>query len=210
MEAKTAAIRNMAFPATLADLEYFLGLTGYYRQFVPFYSLRAAPLRKLATELVKTIRKPNQKRTTKLEHVKVPNPTEEQLQAFYQLRDALSSEKFLIHDDPTVPLMMSIDASYEYGYGVSVYQVPKVTMEEFDITVERVQKGKYDRRLDRVVMFLSKELTVAETSYWPTELKTSALVFAVKKTRHLVEANDYPTIIYTDHVAVKYIAHATS
>ena len=59
-------------------------------------------------------------------------------------------------------------------------------------------------------MFLSRELTSAETSYWPTELETSALVFAVKKTRHLVEANDYPTIIHTDHVAVKHIAHSTS
>ena len=39
MEAKTAAIRDMAFPKTLADLEYFLGLTGYYRQFVSFYSV---------------------------------------------------------------------------------------------------------------------------------------------------------------------------
>jgi len=31
----------------------------------------------------------------------------------------------------------------------------------------------------------------------------------VKKTRHLVEANDYLTIIYTDHVAVRHIAHTT-
>jgi hypothetical protein len=83
-------------------------------------------------------------------------------------------------------------------------------MEECNMTVEEIQKGDYDRRRDRVVMFLSKELTSAETSYWPTELETSALVFVVKKTRHLVEANDFPTIVYTDHVAVKRIAHSTS
>jgi hypothetical protein len=106
--------------------------------------------------------------------------------------------------------MMSIDASYEYGFGVAVYQVPKLIMEEFGMTVEQVQKGDYDRRRDRVIMFLSKELTAAETTYWPTELETSALVFAVKKTRHLVEANDYPTIIYTDHVAVRHVAHSTT
>jgi len=78
------------------------------------------------------------------------------------------------------------------------------------MTVEEIQKEDYDRRRDRVVMFLSKELTSAETSYWPTELETSALVFVVKKTRHLVEANDFPTIVYTDYVAVKHIAHSTS
>jgi len=42
------------------------------------------------------------------------------------------------------------------------------------------------------------------------ELETSALVFAVKKARHLVEANDYRTIIHTDHVAVRHIAHTTT
>jgi hypothetical protein len=210
LEAKTAAIRTMDFPATLADLEYFLGLTGYYRQFVPFYSLRAAPLRKLSTELAKLIRKSDQRRSAKSDTVRVPPPTKEQIESFEQLKGALSSEQFLIHDDSSVPLMLAIDASYEYGFGVAVYQVPRATMEECNMSVEDVQKGGYDRRRDRVVMFLSKELTSAETLYWPTELETSALVFAVKKTRHLVEANDFPTIVYTDHVAVKHIAHSTS
>jgi RNase H-like domain found in reverse transcriptase/Reverse transcriptase (RNA-dependent DNA polymerase) len=210
VEAKTAAIRNMAFPRTLVELEYSLGLTGYYRQFVPFYVLRAVPLRKLATDLTKTIKKENQKRAVKAESVRVPPPTDKQLDAFEQLKEALSSEQFLIHDNSHVPLMMAVDASYEFGYGVTVYQVPAITLEEHNLTVEQVQRGDYDRCMDRVVMFLSKELTAAETVYWPTELETAALVFAVKKTRHLVEANDFPTIIHTDHVAVKHVAHATS
>jgi len=191
-------------------LEYFLSLTEYYRQFVPFYAVRAAPLRQLATELTKGIRKENQKRAVKAETVKVPLPTEKQMESFNQLKDALSSEQFLIHDDSHVPLMMAIDASYEFGYGVTLYQVPAVTMEDHEITVEQVQQGKYDRRLDSVVMFLSKELTPAEIVYWPTELETAALVFVVKKTRHLIEANDFPTIIHTDDVAVKHVAHSGS
>jgi hypothetical protein len=210
VEAKTAAIRNMSFPRTLAELEYFLGLTGYYRQFVPFYALRAAPLRKLATDLTKNIKKANQKRAVKAELVAVPPPTQKQLESFTQLKEALSSEQFLIHDDSHVPLMMAVDASYEFGYGVTVYQVPAVTMEDQELSVDQIQQGTYDRRLDRVIMFLSKELTAAETVYWPTELETAALVFAVKKTRHLIEANDFPTIIHTDHVAVKHVAHSTS
>jgi transposase InsO family protein len=210
LEAKTAAIRNMAFPTTLAELEYFLGLTGYYRQFVEFYALKAAPLRKLATDLTKGIRKENQKRAVKADSVKVPPPSDIQMQAFNQLKEALSTEQFLIHDDCHVPLLMSVDASYDFGFGVTVYQVPALTMEEKNISVEQIQEGNYDRRLDRVVMFLSKELTTAETVYWPTELETAALVFAVKKTRHLVEANDFPAIVYTDHVAVKHVAHAKS
>jgi hypothetical protein len=114
-------------------------LTGYYRQFVPFYALRMAPLWKLATKLTKGIRKENQKRAVKSDSVKVPTPTDEQLESFNQLKDALGAEQFLIHDDSGVPLIMAIDASYEFGYGVTVYQVPAVTMEEHNITVEQVQ-----------------------------------------------------------------------
>jgi hypothetical protein len=210
LESKSAAIRGMAFPVMLADLEYFLGLTGYYRQFVPFYSLQAAPLRRLSMDLTKLIRKPDQRRSAKADTVQVPTPTKQQIEAFEQLKGALSLEQFLIHDDPTVPLMLAIDASYDYGFGVAVYQVPQSTMDEFQMTVQEIQKGDYDRRRDRVVMFLSKELSVAETSYWPTELETSALVFTVKKIRHLIEANEFSTIVYTDHVAVKHIAHSTA
>ena len=61
-----------------------------------------------------------------------------------------------------------------------------------------------------LIMFLFKELTSVETLYWPIELETAALVFMIKKSRHLVEANDFLTIIYTDYVAVRYIAHFTS
>jgi hypothetical protein len=74
------------------------------------------------------------------------------------------------HRARSARLQAWIDASYEFDYGVTVYQVPAITMEDHDITIEQVQHGDYDRRLDRVVMFLSKELTAAESVYWPTEL----------------------------------------
>ncbi|CAB1110204.1 unnamed protein product [Ectocarpus sp. CCAP 1310/34] len=41
---KLEAIANMPRPQTVEDLRTFLGLTGYLRQFVPQYSLVAAPL----------------------------------------------------------------------------------------------------------------------------------------------------------------------
>jgi hypothetical protein len=91
MEEKTAAIREMVFPTTLARLEYFLRLTGFYRQFVPYYALRSAPLCKLTTELTKGIRKPDQKRAVKADSVILPPPDVDQLLSFQQLKDTLSS-----------------------------------------------------------------------------------------------------------------------
>jgi hypothetical protein len=191
-------------------VKYFLDLARFHRQFVPFYALRAAPLRRLATNLTKNIRKADQKRAVKSDAVKVSTPTKEQMESFEQLKEGLSSEQLLAHDDSHVPLMIAVDVSYEFGFGVTVYQVLACTKEGNNITAEQIQSGDYDRRMDRAVVFISKELTPAEILDWPTELKTAAVVFAVKKGRHLVEANDFPTVVYTDHVAVKQISHSTS
>jgi hypothetical protein len=79
---------------------------------------------------------------------------------------------------------MSVDTLYEFSFGVTVYQVPAIMMEKKGLKVKDIQEGNYDRRLEKVVMFLSKELSSAESSYWPTELETSALVFAVQKACH--------------------------
>lgn len=43
-EAKTMAVRDFARPRTKADVRAFLGLAGYYRQFIPKFSCIAAPL----------------------------------------------------------------------------------------------------------------------------------------------------------------------
>ena len=37
-EDKLAAIRNLEFPKTLTTLERYLGITGYLKQYVPYYS----------------------------------------------------------------------------------------------------------------------------------------------------------------------------
>ncbi|KXG45644.1 uncharacterized protein PGRI_034110 [Penicillium griseofulvum] len=49
----------------------------------------------------------------------------------------------------------------------------------------------------------------AERNYWPTELEVACLVWAVRKTRHLIEDCRTPVVIYTDHSATCEIARHT-
>ena len=51
------------------------------------------------------------------------------------------------------------------------------------------------------IMFLSRLLITAEMNYWPTELKMAALIWVIKKIRHLVESFKYSVIIQIDHSA---------
>lgn len=60
------------------------------------------------------------------------------------------------------------------------------------------------------ILFLSRLLADAETRYWPTELKMAGLAWVIKKARHMVEAAEQPTIIYTDHSALVSIVRQTS
>jgi hypothetical protein len=46
-EAKIEAIKNWSIPATLTQLQSFLGLAGFYRCFVRDFSIIAAPLNDL-------------------------------------------------------------------------------------------------------------------------------------------------------------------
>ena len=82
LEAKSAAIRNMSFPTTLAELKYFLGLTEFYQQFIPFYALQAGPLHRLTAAVTQNIRKANQKQAVKAETVKAPQPIKKQIESF--------------------------------------------------------------------------------------------------------------------------------
>ena len=50
-EDKLAAIRNLEFPKTLAALERYLGMTGYLKQYVPYYSAIVKPLQERKTLL---------------------------------------------------------------------------------------------------------------------------------------------------------------
>ena len=57
LEQKVEAISKLQFPANLRELEFFLGLTGWYRHFVARYPALVDPLQKLKTQLLKKARK---------------------------------------------------------------------------------------------------------------------------------------------------------
>jgi hypothetical protein len=130
-------------------------------------------------------------------HLTTPSPAE--LKAFHTLKMASSSPTVLVHFNPTKQLYIDLDASKEYAFGVTVYH----SNDENDHTMSSSSAVQ-------PILFLSKMLSTAELNYWPTELEVACLVWAVRKTRHMVEAADRPTIIYTNHVSRTTISHQTT
>ena len=91
---KTAAIDRLAPPRTRTEVRGFLGLTGYYRDFVRGYSSIAKPL----TELLKE------------DHIWEWTPACSQ--AFKRLKEALTSEPILALPEPDRPYVVHTDFSH--------------------------------------------------------------------------------------------------
>ena len=92
-EDKVQAIRDWPVPKNVPELRSFLGLAGYYQEFVRNYSGVCAPL----TELLK--------KDTEFKWA------EAQQQAFENLKTALTSAPVLVLPDPKLPFMVMTDAS---------------------------------------------------------------------------------------------------
>ena len=215
-EEKLWAIKNLEFPKTLAALDKYLGLTGYLKQYVPYYTSIAKPLQERKTFLYQKS-KPNNgniRHKTTAARLRLEKPTPKELNAYHQLQQMFARPTMLHHHDPKRQLYVDLDASKEWGLAAHVYHVkedlpkpsPHINMRKATPTVLDHPKQKSLQP----ILFLSRQLKPAETRYWPTELEMAGIVWVVKKIRHLIEASANSTIIYTDHSAAVGLVRQTS
>ncbi|KAJ8716473.1 hypothetical protein PYW07_003100 [Mythimna separata] len=101
---KVKAIIKAPKPTNVSQLQSFLGLTNYYRNFVPDASSVLSPLYNLLNK------------NTKWEW------TRDHDEAFVQIKNILASDKTLAHFDPKAKLILTVDAS-PTGLGAVLSQV---------------------------------------------------------------------------------------
>lgn len=95
---KVKAVNEWPLPRNKRDVRAFLGLTGYYRKFIPEYSTIASPLTDLTKDSVKF------------------EWGEKEQSAFTTLKERLTSAAVLAHPDPACQYIVSTDAS---GFAIS-------------------------------------------------------------------------------------------
>ena len=193
-EDKLAAIAKLKFPRTLRQLEHYLGLTGWLREYVEKYAKLAEPLQDRKTCLLRSAPPSGNARRSYSSKTYIKDPTPEEMKSFTAIQDALGQRQKLIHFSPSRVLYIDVDSSQESGIGGFLYH----TKTPCD--------GYPSRANIEPITFLSRVLVAAETRYWPTELELAGLVWMLHKTRHLIEASQHPTVVYTDHGAALGIA----
>ena len=208
-EDKLKAIQNLSFPRSLKDLETYIGMTGYLRQYIKGYSSIVKPLQDRKTMLTKDIRmnghEKGNKRESAARRALLSSPSETELSSFEALQRAFAQPTTLVHFNKARKLYIDLDASKKVGFGAMVYHVKEPNASAMSAVSTPKQKDV------EPILFLSRSLSDAETRYWPTELEVAALVWTVKKIRHMIEASETPPIIvFTDHSATVAIAKQTS
>lgn len=156
---KLQAVQQAPAPTSVSELRSYLGMVNYYHKFLKNLSAVLAPLHQLL-----------QKGTSW--HWGSP-----QKRAFEQSKALLQSSQVLVHYDPSLPLLLSCDAS-PYGIGA--------------VLSHRMANGT-----DRPVAFASRSLVTAEKNYAQVEREGLAVVFGVTKFHRYVYGRNFE--IQTDH-----------
>ena len=154
-EDKLAAIAKLKFPTTLRQLETYLGLTGWLREYVEHYAKKSEPLQAHKTALLKGAPIAGTARKAYAGKTKILNPMDKERNSYKALQHALSMKRYLIHYNPARKLFADIDASKETGMGGMIYHAKG-----------DIKPGEYPLRKNvEPIMFLSRFLTAAETRY---------------------------------------------
>ncbi|GBG89711.1 hypothetical protein CBR_g49564 [Chara braunii] len=162
--AKIAAIQEWPQPQIVRDVRSFMGLASYYRKFVRNFSAVAAPL----TNLTK-------KDTPFLWSLHC------QL-AFTRLKKALTRAPILKLPDPTLPFILTTDAS-QYGIGPVLQQD--------------------DGNGLRPVEFMSKKIKTQKLQDSTYEKELYALVCALKHWKHFLLGRHFK--IFSDHSTLQWM-----
>lgn len=101
---KTQAVQEFPVPESVLQVQQFLGLAGFFRRFIPRFSVEAAPLFTLLTK------------DSKFEW------KSDQANAFEKLKKALSDRPLLVLFDPNCELELHTDASQEGLAGILLMQ----------------------------------------------------------------------------------------
>jgi hypothetical protein len=172
---KRDMILNWATPKCAEEVEAFCYLTPFLRRFIPGRA-----------ELVRILK--GEKDTEWAW-------TEQREIAFCAIKHAIANNAMAPADNK-VQFHLACDAS-KRASGAVLFQLPGISANtEATSSMEHREK-------ERIVMFMSFRFKDAETRYSNSEREALAVVRGLAEVKWLVSGSPYPTMVYTDHEALK-------
>ena len=192
---KIRAMVDLPPPTNIQELRSILGFFNYYRNFIENFAQIVEPLSKQLKGLPTNNGAQSKAQISKMRVVW----SKEQEIAFKRIKDALASATALSHArDGEHEYRLYVDAC-KLGFGAALHiMLPASELpEKFRGT---------DSHHERPVAFISRQLKGAEINFWPTELKTAGLVWALKQFEEILDGQK--VLIFTDHSALVWLFEA--
>jgi predicted aspartyl protease len=159
--AKIEKVKNFPTPTTVTQIKSFIGIASYYRRFIKNFAAIARPLHNLTKKGQNTW-------------------NQESLEAFNNLKEALTTTPVLVRPNFDKPFILVTDAS-RVGLGCALSQLD--------------ENGH-----EHPVQYISRGLRGPELNYGVSKLEGLAIVWAVKIFRPYLLGK--PFTIITDHAAI--------
>ena len=161
LQNKIEAIVEAPVPKNVSELRSFLGMINYYAKFVPDLATKLHPLYCL------------------LRQSTAWKWSRDCDKAFRVAKREVASAHVLTHFDPSLPLVLAVDAS-PYGLGASL--------------CHRMPDGS-----EKPIAFASRALSTSERNYAQVEKEGLAIIFGVKKFHMYLYGRKDKFLLVTDH-----------
>ena len=165
VQKKIDAVQNMPVPQNKDQVRSFVGLVNYYGRFFPQLSTTIFPLNQLLRNDVP------------FKWSKVCN------EAFQNVKKEMQSDRFLVHYNPELPLVLATDAS-PYGVGAVLSHI-------------------FPDGSERPIQYASQTLNETQRRYKQVDREAYAIVFGIRKFYQYLYGRKF--VLYTDNEPVKQI-----
>lgn len=176
---RITSISEWPEPASVKEVQVFLGFANFYRRFIEGYSRIVHPI----TNLLKTTQNATKPGGFKW--------TQECQEAFDNLKRTFTTAPILVHFDPEKPIRVETDAS---GFAIAgILSQPKEWPTADGATPEWHPVAFYSRKMDK-----------AELNYETHDQELLAIIKSFEQWRHYLEGSRHPVTVMTDHNNLKY------
>ena len=189
IENKIKALTSLKMSKTLIQLKTYLKFIEYIKQYISCYAIIFRFLQNLKTVLLKS-ESVDVKKKTYISKLKLLLTAKEK-ESFNLLQKAINRASMLIHFDLDRILWIDLNESKKREFDVVIFHFKKELINDMISLKTQIES----------IMFLSRFLFAAERNYWSIELKMTALIWVVKKIKHLIESSKFSIIIQIDHFA---------
>ena len=175
-KSKLEDIQNCPIPTSSKDVQSFLGIVNYFRDFIPNFAMIASPL-------------DNLRNVSKNEFIW----TNEHTQSFLSLKECLKNPPILTSPNFSKPFFIATDAS-AFGISAVLFQTDCEDYTKITLTTPRNKK---------FIKFASRSLKKSERNYPTCKRELLAIVFALLKFQNFILGEKI--VVLSDNKPLSYL-----